>query len=394
MRILFMTEFPVVPYLGGIERVTYILAEKFLKKGHEVAFLAVNSKAYIEKENDFSSCQFFLEDCINEDERGINTIIKRFQPDIVINQLFTIEGANILDDIKDKNIKKVSVCHNQPFAVYGRERLAKKLTIRHNFKGKCLRYLGILMPWVYRKGIYRLYRKTNLRIIFSSDKVFLLSEKFILRLQKLLAIEEIEKFDAINNPNTFNSESIVEVKKENIILFVGRLENPQKNVKGFIDVWKKFHEHHKDWRAIIIGDGPHREIFESYAIKKSVESLEFVGSKKNISEYYKKSKILCLTSLYEGWGMVLTEAMASECVPVAFDSYESIHDIINSGENGFLIPAFDKEKMVEALNFLSQDEEKREKMAKKGKSSIKRFNAEIIADIWIDKLKSILDKKQ
>ena len=47
-----------------------------------------------------------------------------------------------------------------------------------------------------------------------------------------------------------------------------------------------------------------------------------------------------MTSNHEGWGLVLTEAMQFGCIPVAFDSFESIHEIIRDGENGLLVKPF------------------------------------------------------
>lgn len=65
--------------------------------------------------------------------------------------------------------------------------------------------------------------------------------------------------------------------------------------------------------------------------------------------YYKESSIFCLTSNHEGWGLVLTEAMQFGCVPIAFDSFESIHEIIEDGKNGFLVKPFDMDKYADKV---------------------------------------------
>ena len=84
-----------------------------------------------------------------------------------------------------------------------------------------------------------------------------------------------------------------------------------------------------------MGDGEHRKIIESYAEKNGVANLSFEGNRKNIADYYKKSKILCMTSAYEGWPMVLAEAMAYGCVPVSFNQGGQA-DIISHLSTGFL----------------------------------------------------------
>ena len=394
MKIMFLTEFPVVPHLGGIERVTYTLAENFIKKGHNVSFVSLRTIAYNDGSTEFSSFQYFLADDKEKQVISFNKIIEELKPDIIINQLFTTEGAELLGKITDRRIKRISVWHNQPFAVYGRERFVKKLTFRNNLKGKLLKYIGICFPFIYRQA----YLKSNKRkfnyILSKSDRIFLLSDKFIARILRVFPGLNLKKFDAINNPNAFPLSMEKLEDKENILLFVGRLEDPQKNVRGFIDVWKNFYPRHKDWKALIIGDGPHRSVFEEYARRAGVEALEFLGNRKDINNYYRRAKLLCMPSVYEGWPMVLAESMALECVPVAFDSFESVNEIIKNDKTGFIVPSFDTIKMTDSLDLLAHNEAKRKEMASAGKSHLKNFEASKIAEIWIEKLSSLISEKQ
>lgn len=55
---------------------------------------------------------------------------------------------------------------------------------------------------------------------------------------------------------------------------------------------------------------------------------------------YKRAQIICVSSTYEGFSLVLTEALQYGVIPVAFDSFESVHDIIDTGKNGFLVKPF------------------------------------------------------
>lgn len=66
-------------------------------------------------------------------------------------------------------------------------------------------------------------------------------------------------------------------------------------------------------------------------------------------EFYKRSRCLLMTSNFEGFGMVLVEAMQYGCVPFAYNSFESLTDIIDNGYNGFIIPPFNTDKYVEYL---------------------------------------------
>lgn len=55
------------------------------------------------------------------------------------------------------------------------------------------------------------------------------------------------------------------------------------------------------------------------SLAKGIPNIRFVGYQDPLS-YQLESRILCLTSIYEGWGMVLTEAMQCGAVPIAFNS--------------------------------------------------------------------------
>ena len=193
-----------------------------------------------------------------------------------------------------------------------------------------------------------------------------------------------EKITAINNPITFAlDEANVDIdKKENIILVVCRITNPQKNLTDFIDIWDEFSNKKPDWKAIIVGDGESREYIEKYAKHKGVKRLQFEGNKENVKDYYCKAKIFCMTSSYEGWPMVLMENMAFGCVPLAFDTFEALHEIIDDGTDGLIIPPFDKGTMVDTMVKLADSPQMLKDMAFEGKKKLSRFSLENIVDQW------------
>ena len=116
-----------------------------------------------------------------------------------------------------------------------------------------------------------------------------------------------------------------------------------------------------------------------------------MGNVKDVASFYAKSKCLCMTSVYEGWGMVLTEALSYGCIPVVYETYEAVHDIIENEETGYIIPPFKTKKMVKVLSQIASDDSLRNSMANKGKQSVERFSIDKIVDIWDEKLKNILN---
>ena len=91
--------------------------------------------------------------------------------------------------------------------------------------------------------------------------------------------------------------------------------------------------------------------------------------------------------------MVLVEAMSHGCVPMAFDSYASVRDIIADGENGVLVKPFSIGEYSRKLIELIDDDERRRAMAVRGMESINRFNTPAIARQWLELFEQVSDNR-
>ena len=89
-----------------------------------------------------------------------------------------------------------------------------------------------------------------------------------------------------------------------------------------------------------------------------------------------------MTSTHEGWGMVLTEAMSYGCVPFVYDTYESLHDIIDDGKNGIIAKPFDKKEMARRIQEAIDDGKKFTAMQNATVEKVKSFSIEQIVDKW------------
>lgn len=391
MNIVFIYERKIIAEAGGVERVSSLLGNEFSRRGHNVSYISVgppelNPEIPESEENkvEGSIPQYY---CYSGDasfKEYMGEFLKKEEPDIAIIQSNDPSVMDFLPLLNGK-VRKMLVWHNQPFASLGKERTVKKNIPTDNLflKGKILRMMGIVVPGVFRMLNNNKWRNRYNALLPGIDNLILLSERYIPRIVRLMPGIDRSKLMAINNPNSFDiPENPDSFSKENIILFVGRLSNAQKNVTGFIDVWKIFHKSHPDWKAYILGDGEDRRYIENYASKKKVENFYFEGIRKNISDYYAKAKLLCMTSTYEGWPMVLAEAMAYGCVPVAYNSFEAVNDIVVSGESGILVSPFDTNAMARALSELADDDDLRLKLAENGRNKIQSFSVTSIVNQW------------
>ena len=392
MNILFIVDNIVRANLGGVERVTLLLAQELRKRGHETAILSLKAPDTI-PEKDHEIPEYFIKYNSSSYKEDLNKLLKELKIDKIILQGVYNQILGTLNSLpSDDDLAIFLVHHNKPFHFHGYEKKIMRLTPWRdlNYRQKILKTIAVLLPQLHRKIITQRTGNTYRFIIDRVDRFVLLSERFKKKVVNLLPEIESAKVVAINNPNTFVSRPFNDtIVKENIVVYVGRLDNPQKNLFDFIRVWKEFYKANEDWKAFVIGDGEHKETIKKFAEKQKAKNLIFLGNKKDVEEYYRKAKIICLTSNYEGWGMVLTEAQAYGCVPVVFDTYESVYDIIQSEENGIVVNAFDIMRMAGEMSLIARDENLFEKLSENGRESIKRFEIDKIADQWEEMLNSI-----
>lgn len=89
-----------------------------------------------------------------------------------------------------------------------------------------------------------------------------------------------------------------------------------------------------------------------------------------------------MTSRSESWGLTLTEAQQMGVVPIAFDTYASLREIITDDENGVVIEESDIDSYVNRMKILMSDKKLRQQMAKQAIESSQRFSQERIAEMW------------
>lgn len=96
-----------------------------------------------------------------------------------------------------------------------------------------------------------------------------------------------------------------------------------------------------------------------------------------------------MTSSLEGFGMTLVEAQQYACVPMAMDTYSSLHDIITDGENGIIVPDNALTLYGSKLMELMSNHKLREQLALNGLDTCRKFEVENIATQWENLFKKI-----
>ncbi len=382
MNIAFLFYCPIVPHIGGVQRVTDVLTKEFVKRGHNVIFICTESRNMDDAYQIYSATQIYLDSNKNEEEfiADYCKILHTNDIDVVISQEAQKESLLLLANTPIC-VKRISVVHINPYAIIGNERRIKRAIRSRRLVTNLAKYLVMFFPHIARQYYRFKENKFYRRILGVSDKLVFLSPSFVELLKENIPDISSRKLAAIGNPNTFVPKHEVGTK-ENLIICVARLSEVQKNVRDFILVWQQLYKDNPKWKAIIVGDGPDRGMLESFAKKKGVRNLSFVGRVENVGNYYQRAKFVCMTSIYEGWGMVLTEGMSYGCVPCVYGSYGAAFDIVDDGVNGIISTPFRPKEMADRIQTLINDESRLAQMSSSAIEKVKDFNADKVADKW------------
>lgn len=372
-----------VPTSGGIERVTDIIALGLSKYSHKCFVLY--DKDVVGTCND---C-FISSSLIPTKERiaFIKNYLCKNEIDIVVVQGRRDVLSSFKQCINGLSIKLVYVLHSDPgygFDTFNVDTL--KYEILHTSGFLRLHKLFILALY----PLYKLRCKKILKLSYQQaysivDKFILLSDAAVPYFIKLANITDVSKISVINNPMTYDKIlPITEYsKKEKIVLIVSRMEEHSKKLSLALKAWKKIERDKSmnQWILEIVGDGEDLNAYKQWVVKNGLRRVRFYGTQVP-DKFYKKSSIFLMTSKSEAWGMTIIEAQQQMCVPVAFNSYCAIKDIIKHKRNGLLVDYPSVNDFSSSICELASNYELRKRMAFNGRSSTKAFSHRLIIKKW------------
>lgn len=191
---------------------------------------------------------------------------------------------------------------------------------------------------------------------------------------------ELNNVTVIHNPLPFFPDQQSDVSQKQVIA-VGRYMS-QKGFDRLIPAWQIVNERHPDWVLRIYGDGMRKELQQQIDSLGITSSCILEHSVPNIIEKYCESSIFALSSRFEGFGMVIIEAMVCGVPPVAFACPCGPRDIIHDKEDGLLVENGNIEQLAEKICYLIENDEKRKEMGKMARINSERFKIENICKEW------------
>lgn len=351
---------------GGLERVlavkTKVLAEDF---GYEIHIITLNQKSknylffpFSEKiiqhniEVSGNAFQYF-----SMYREGIKSVVAKVQPDVIL--------------VCDDGLKAF---------------LLPKM-------------LGNKIPIIYERHVSKLIEISEnqglMKKVVTPLKFFLMNAlvksftKFIVLTEGNINEWKSENGQVIPNPLPFYpvEKSSLQNKK---VIAVGK-QSYQKSYDRLLKAWALLPKEFEDWELHIYG-----KLDESLGLEQQVQNLKiedqvfFHPPEKNIEEKYRESSIFVLSSRYEGFGMVLIEAMSFGIPCVSFNCNYGPSDIIKNNEDGFLVENGNEKEFAEKLQLLMKDANLRQKMGLKARENVQRFLPQNVVKQWDELLKKIV----
>ena len=233
-----------------------------------------------------------------------------------------------------------------------------------------------LLSWIERRWIYKLANAVTVITHYDYDYY----SKFL------------KNIHIVPNPVSFEPVEYIK-RREKIILASGGLNRWK--IKGFdtlLKVYANVVKIYPDWKLQIAGSGDDgftylKELAKELGIE---DNVEFLGFCSDLDTVMQKVSIFVLSSRYEGFSMVLAEAMSQGCACVSFDCVSGPGEIIKNGVDGILVEDQNVQKMQEAICRLIEDDVLRRNLAMNAIKDVQRFSIQKISNKWVSTIDKVV----
>ncbi|CAG9169587.1 glycosyltransferase family 4 protein [Cupriavidus pampae] len=353
-----MTTLPTVCFLtgtlnafAGAERMTAVIANGLAERGYRVLILSLYDRAGVFPlhANVVHHALFEARPSFKREYlatvMGIRRFVRTHEVDVLVEvdtmlTLFTVPATLGLD------VRRIAWehCHFDQDLGRRTRRLARRLAARYD------------------------------------DAVVVLTERDRLRWQQ--SLHPRSKVVVVPNAIPFPVQPAPVSGDARTVIAVGRLV-PEKGFDMLLQAWKIVAPLHPDWKLVIVGEGEERDALARQIRSLGLESaVELPGATQDIGAQYRNASILCMSSRYEGFGLVLVEAMAFGLSVISTNCETGPREIIRDGENGLLVDVDDAAAMAGSIRRLIEDDDLRRHLASNGQSVAQRYDAAVILEAW------------
>lgn len=178
------------------------------------------------------------------------------------------------------------------------------------------------------------------------------------------------------------------------IIAVGRLDY-QKGFDRLIEAWALIQKHkkYKDWNLDIFGQGEWHDMLQQMIERHGLQDNTHINRPtRDIGTEYAKSSLLVMSSNYEGFPMVMIEAMACGLPVVSFDFKCGPKDIIKDGINGLLVPNGNIDALAQAMMKIMDNDTYRKELSLNARQVVSTYSEDTVMAKWIRLFNSLVEK--
>lgn len=370
MVLLYFTD--SLRYSGGIQRMLTSKINYLAKENDYIihlicfekcqSFFSVDNRVHIHSLNIENKSLSVVEKILSIPRiiKRTKSLIKTIKPDIIIN-----ENMKIMSFLLPFFIKRIPLIYVIHFSYEGLMQLSHSI-----YKNKIIRkHITSIRKSILKKYSYFV-------VLTEEDK----------RKWNLPNCMVIPNFTCINNStqSTLTSKTAI---------FVGRF-SPEKDLETLIKAWKIVSVTEPEWKLNLYGDGIEKNKIKSLIQELRLEeSISLKGKSSNIEDVYKTASLLVLTSKFEGFVLVVLEALTMG-VPCITFNISGCNNMIKNGVNGFLVKEHSHTAMAnQIIKYIQSSTKEKHAMQQNIPETINRYSKDIVMQQWKNLFSSLLYKK-
>lgn len=287
-------------------------------------------------------------------KREFNKVLKKLQPDIVISTGYALPVLDII----------INTSHQ----------IGAKTIMESHVQGETVS----MTKYIYNptlRSLFAFWDRHIMNSLVHCDCVVTLTQGDVAYWTKYAP-----RIEVIPNMLTVDPKPVTDYSVKRVIC-AGRYA-PQKGYDLLIKAWKEIDCSFSDWHLYVFGNGsrePYQALVDRCGLSENVHLMEATPT---IVDEFAKSSIYVMSSRFEGFGLVLAEAMACGLPCVSFDCPHGPRDIITDGEDGILVENGNIEALARALERLMEDVSFRQSMGEKAINNVSRYDCDVIMKQW------------
>lgn len=288
-------------------------------------------------------------------KREFSSLLNELNPDIVVSTIYSYQVLDIICKIShQQKVKTIIESHTKGETVS----MANKFQYNH-----------ILF------NFFSLWDKHIMRSLKYCQCVVTLTKQDVPFWQ-----EYVKRIEVIPNMLTIKPKKVIDYHVKRVVS-AGRYMT-EKGFDRLLEAWHLLADDYADWQLYIFGDEDrttYQRIVDQYNMN---ERVHLMPATTDIAEEFSKSSIFVMSSRYEGFGLVLAEAMSCGLPCISFDCPYGPHEIISDGEDGFLVENSNIELFARTMEHLMSDAVLRQKMGEMAIKNIVRYDSDMIMNHW------------